>query len=163
MSAFKIKGGFTVNATLHASAIAQIDSTTQGVLLVPRMTASERLAIATPATGLLVYQTDGAIGFHFYDGTGWRNMSSEKPTLASGAYSILVTDVDIANTADNSTFTLPLATAGQEYGIWVGNYIGFKLVATVPELVMGETEQELLPWSMVTVKCFIDGEWLIGR
>lgn len=56
--------------TPHASAALDITSTTQGVL-VPRMTAAQRTAIATPATGLLVYQTDGTAGFYFYSGAAW--------------------------------------------------------------------------------------------
>jgi hypothetical protein len=49
-----------VNSTsgaLSASAQLQIDSSTRGVLL-PRMTNAQILAIATPAEGLLVYNTD---------------------------------------------------------------------------------------------------------
>ncbi len=40
-------------------------------VLVPRMTASERVAISAPAAGLLVYQTDAAAGFYFYNGSTW--------------------------------------------------------------------------------------------
>ncbi|HLC82255.1 MAG TPA: hypothetical protein VJI69_00400 [Bacteroidia bacterium] len=56
-----------------ASAMLDITSTTSG-LLVPRMTAAQRAAIAAPATSLLVYQTDAGamgIGFYFYNGTAW--------------------------------------------------------------------------------------------
>jgi hypothetical protein len=42
--------------TPNASAILQADSTTQG-FLPPRMTTVEKLAIATPAAGLMVYDT----------------------------------------------------------------------------------------------------------
>ena len=43
--------------TPNASAALDVQSTTQG-MLVPRMTAAQRGLIGTPATGLLVYQTD---------------------------------------------------------------------------------------------------------
>lgn len=52
------------------SAILDMKSTTKG-LLVPRMTAAQRNAIFTPATGLLVYQTDGSTGFYYYTGSAW--------------------------------------------------------------------------------------------
>ena len=39
--------------------------------LPPRMTAEQRLAIVTPATGLLVYQTDALAGYYYYTGTAW--------------------------------------------------------------------------------------------
>jgi hypothetical protein len=65
-------------ATPDASAKLDVTSTTQG-MLVPRMLASQRTAIATPATGLLVYQTDGTAGFYFNSGTpavpNWTNLS----------------------------------------------------------------------------------------
>ena len=53
-----------------ASAMLDIQSTTKG-LLAPRMTSAQRLIIASPATGLLVYQTDGSAGFYFYNGASW--------------------------------------------------------------------------------------------
>lgn len=56
--------------TPHASAALDISSTTQG-MLTPRMTQAQRTAIASPATGLLVYQTDGTAGFYFYNGSSW--------------------------------------------------------------------------------------------
>lgn len=59
------------------SAVLDVQSTTQG-MLTPRMTTAQRDAIANPATGLLIYQTDGgAPGFYFYDGTGWSPVSSK--------------------------------------------------------------------------------------
>ena len=54
--------------TPDVSAKLDISSTTKG-LLVPRMTATERGAIATPAKGLLIYQTDGEAGFYVNTGT----------------------------------------------------------------------------------------------
>lgn len=40
--------------------------------LAPRMTLAQKTAIASPATGLLIYQTDGSTGFWYFDGTLWR-------------------------------------------------------------------------------------------
>ena len=54
--------------TPDASAKLDISSTSKG-LLVPRMTSTQRLAISLPANGLLVYQTDGVIGFYVNTGT----------------------------------------------------------------------------------------------
>jgi len=51
-------------------------SSTIGGLLVPRMTQVERAAITTPATGLLVYQTDATSGFWYYNGTSWTTFTS---------------------------------------------------------------------------------------
>ncbi|OON70107.1 hypothetical protein B0919_05040 [Hymenobacter sp. CRA2] len=58
-----------------ASAVLDLSSVTKG-LLAPRMTAAQRAAIGSPATGLLVYQTDGVqLGFWYYTGTSWTYLS----------------------------------------------------------------------------------------
>jgi hypothetical protein len=40
-------------------------------MMMPSMTQVQRDAIASPATGLLVFQTDTIMGFYFYNGTAW--------------------------------------------------------------------------------------------
>jgi hypothetical protein len=61
--------GTTAN---NASAIWEVNSTTQGVLF-PRMTNAERTTIAggTPPVGLFVYCTDAPEGLYSYKSTGW--------------------------------------------------------------------------------------------
>jgi len=56
------------------SAMLDVKSSDKG-MLIPRMDSTQRVAISTPATGLLVYQTDGYKGFWFYDGNAWINMN----------------------------------------------------------------------------------------
>jgi len=53
-----------------ASSILDLTSTTKG-MLVPRMTATQKSGISSPATGLLIYQTDGTTGFYYYTGSAW--------------------------------------------------------------------------------------------
>ncbi len=62
------------NPTPDASAALDVVSTSKGVL-VPRMTAAQRNLIASPATGLLVFQTDETSGFYFYNGTAWTSLN----------------------------------------------------------------------------------------
>lgn len=57
-----------------ASAILDIVSTSKG-MLAPRMTKSQRNAILTPATGLLIYQTNSTPGFYYYSGSAWTPFS----------------------------------------------------------------------------------------
>jgi len=57
------------NATLSASAIMQADSTTQG-FLPPRMTTAQRDAIASPAAGLMIFNTT-TNRVNVYTGTAW--------------------------------------------------------------------------------------------
>lgn len=55
------------------SAMLDVKSSDKG-FLTPRMTSAEREAISTPATGLLVYDTDEN-AFFFYNGTAWESMT----------------------------------------------------------------------------------------
>lgn len=69
---FKAGLGVGLNS-LHASAILQADSTTQG-FLPPRMTETERDAIATPAAGLIIYNTtEGKLNVYT---TAWETITS---------------------------------------------------------------------------------------
>jgi uncharacterized protein (TIGR02145 family) len=52
------------------TAMLDVKSTEKG-MLVPRMTKTQREAIVSPATGLLVYQTDNIPGFYYYTGYNW--------------------------------------------------------------------------------------------
>ncbi|MEO6542020.1 MAG: hypothetical protein ABIN74_13540, partial [Ferruginibacter sp.] len=65
---------FSINtdgSTANASAILDVKSTTKG-MLVPRMSKTEKNAIASPATGLLIFQNaPDSVGFHYYDGLAW--------------------------------------------------------------------------------------------
>ena len=61
--------------TPAASALLDLTSTAKG-MLIPRMTTTQKTAIATPSTGLLVFQTDAPAGFYYYNGTGWLNLSN---------------------------------------------------------------------------------------
>lgn len=58
----------TTGAPADTSAILDLSSTTRGLLL-PRLTAAQRAAIALPATGLVVFQTDGTPGMYWNAGT----------------------------------------------------------------------------------------------
>jgi len=70
--------------TPHPSAALDVAATTQGLLL-PRLTAAQRAAIAQPAAGLLVFQTDGTVGLYYYNGVSWLNLTSGRVPDADGA------------------------------------------------------------------------------
>jgi hypothetical protein len=61
-------------ASINASALFQMDSTTKG-FLPPRMTQAQRLAIGSPAQGLIVYQVDSVIGLYIYSNSVWRSLT----------------------------------------------------------------------------------------
>jgi hypothetical protein len=86
------------------SALLDLKSTNQGVL-VPRMTQANRNAITSPATGLMIFQTDNTPGFYYNAGTpatpNWQPVggspTSSGPTL-------------LVRASANSAITLPFAT-----------------------------------------------------
>ncbi len=61
----------TDGSTANTSALLDVKSTAKG-MLIPRMSRTERNAIASPATGLLIFQNaPDSIGFYYYNGAGW--------------------------------------------------------------------------------------------
>jgi len=56
--------------TPDASAKLDVSSTSKG-FLPPRMTSLQRTGISSPASGLMVYQTDGTAGLYYYGSSGW--------------------------------------------------------------------------------------------
>ncbi|MCB0533848.1 MAG: hypothetical protein H6574_13915 [Lewinellaceae bacterium] len=66
------------NSNPNPSAMLDVKSSNKG-MLVPRMTSTQRMSIASPATGLLVFdETTG--GFWFYNGTVWQDLSADADT-----------------------------------------------------------------------------------
>ncbi|HAD15120.1 MAG TPA: hypothetical protein DCF33_22070 [Saprospirales bacterium] len=64
-------------ATPHPSAMLEVSSNNKGVLL-PRMTTAERKAIANPAEGLLVFDTDKTT-LYIFEGTTWLPLAATSP------------------------------------------------------------------------------------
>lgn len=105
MFALKAQVGIGTNLP-NASAKLDVTATDKG-FLPPRMTAAQKTAIASPATGLLVYQTDSSPGYYYYNGSAWTAISG-----TSGA--TIVTNTTISGTAGTSV-THNSANAAQVY------------------------------------------------
>lgn len=83
-------GDFTVSGSLGvgtsypaASAVIDATSTTKG-FLPPRMTTTQRNAIASPVAGLLIYNTTDNV-YNFYTGTSWITLGSNASTVGGYA------------------------------------------------------------------------------
>jgi glycyl-tRNA synthetase alpha subunit len=61
--------------TGQASSVLDVKSTSKG-FLAPRVTTAQRIAISSPAEGLLVYQTDGTKGFYYFTNATWTALAA---------------------------------------------------------------------------------------
>ncbi len=111
------------------SAMLDVKSTTKG-MLIPRMDSTQRVAITSPATGLLVYQTDGTGGFWFYNGSAWADLSaadSDWTISGNNIYSAIIDAVSVG--IGTSTPTAKLHVAGH-VKIVDGNQAAGKLLTS---------------------------------
>jgi|WetSurMetagenome_2_1015567.scaffolds.fasta_scaffold50145_3 hypothetical protein len=110
----------TDNSAPNNSAMLDIKSTNKG-FLPPRMTQAERNAIASPATGLMIFQTDNTPGYYCYNGTGWALTSAPTHYIGelfeggivfwvdnTGQHGLIVSLVDISSSSlwSNVTSTM---------------------------------------------------------
>jgi hypothetical protein len=61
----------------HPSALLELNENSKG-LLIPRMTQAQRNAIANPAEGLMVYQTDETTGFWYFSAGSWLSLTNNQ-------------------------------------------------------------------------------------
>ncbi len=90
----------------NTSSLLEIRSTAKG-FLAPRMTQAQRDAIGSPATGLLIYQTNNTPGFYYYGGSAWKAVT---PAATANAWSLTgnagTTAANYLGTSDNKDFVL---------------------------------------------------------
>lgn len=94
-------------AAPHASALLDIDGSaivgTKRGLLIPRVTTAERTAIATPATGLLVYDTT-TNSFWYFNGTAWISMLNASAGWSTTGNAGMALGTNFLGTTDNNQF-----------------------------------------------------------
>lgn len=122
--------------TPDASAMLDVVSTSKG-LLVPRMSQAQRNAIGSPATSLLIFQTDGTPGYYYNSGTPgtpvWTQVGSQNYWQRSGTTLLPATAGDNIKQTQNSAAT----QAGFVPGLIIENSngaanseVGLRMVST---------------------------------
>lgn len=93
-----LTGQVGLNGSPNASAALDIQGTTKGVLL-PRLTTTQMNAISSPATGLLIFNTD-TVAIFKYTGSAW-----VKAEGSGGAGFTGITNQDLASITGNGSST----------------------------------------------------------
>ncbi|MGB0973441.1 MAG: hypothetical protein ACPGU9_00470 [Flavobacteriaceae bacterium] len=133
ISSFAQVGIGTTNP--DGSSILELNSTTQG-MLTPRMLQSERDAITSPATGLLIYQTDSTPGFYYYNGTAWvpfSGVDNDWTVSGNNIYNANTGNVGVGNTAPTAQFHvsgITIPASGGTVNLLDENFDGYTVIET---------------------------------
>ncbi|MFL5765674.1 MAG: hypothetical protein ACJ77K_17140 [Bacteroidia bacterium] len=95
----------STGAAANSSAMLDVSSTTKGVLI-PRMTHAQMNAITTPATGLIVYDTDSPAGFYYYNGSSWVSLLSASTGWSITGNAGTIDGTNFIGTTDSVAFAL---------------------------------------------------------
>lgn len=91
----------------HPSAILDIQSTSQGILI-PRMTQEQREQIVDPAPGLLIYQTDNNPGLYTNNGAIWNVLAAGQDVWTTTGNSGTDPNIQFLGTTDASPLRIRL-------------------------------------------------------
>jgi fibronectin-binding autotransporter adhesin len=124
------------------SAALDIVSSSKGLLL-PRLTAAQVAAIATPATGLLVFQTDGTPGFYYNVGSpaapNWQQIATASGAALTATNGLTKTGASIG-LGGTLTGNTSLALGGFGLGL-TGGRVGIGLAPTSAGLQVSTDEK----------------------
>ena len=135
----------------ESTAMLDVKSTSKGILI-PRLDSSQRVGIVSPATGLLVFDTN-ATAFYYYDGSDWLNLTTNVISPASAT----VNDVlfSVINTNGDTVFAV--YPEGVEINVGDGVGKAKKGGFAVGGLASGKLGQsEFLRVSADSVRIYID-------
>ena len=83
-----------------SSAMLDVVSTEKGILI-PRMTTAQRNAIANPANGLLVFDSEENLFYYFISETGWVELNALKVFAYNQTYQLVYPDTNSVNVASS--------------------------------------------------------------
>ncbi len=151
-----------------STAVLDVNSTTKG-FLGPRVTNAQKKMIATPAPGLLVYQTDSITGYYLWNNARWERLDSDVgvvTVVTKNNNAILSKSETFVLASNNITLTLPSITASDNgLSIVVKNTGSFTDLVRVIGYDSVNIDGRKLPQNLTRwqSKNFVavDGIWLI--
>jgi len=102
--------GYFGSGSLDASAILELSSTTAG-FLPSRMTTTQRDAIGSPATGLVLWNSTTDT-LQNYDGVAWGDIASASASILSGTSNVTCNASGNVNIVSNNAFTVNVSSTG---------------------------------------------------
>jgi hypothetical protein len=81
-------------------------------IAVPNFTETNRLALSSPATGLVVYQTDGTTGYYVYTGVAWVRLLDSNLSLGTMSTQAASAVAVTGGTIDGSSIGATTASTG---------------------------------------------------
>jgi hypothetical protein len=146
-------------ATPAASAALDVSATDKGIL-VPRLTLAQRDAVAAPATGLLIFQTDNTPGFYFFNGTQWASVSAGGAVVSS----VSATAPLASSGGSTPTLSLPAASGSASGYLTSADWRAFnagvptnRIIATTAPLTGGGALTNNLTLSMPVATASANG------
>ena len=141
----------------HASAKFEVFSENKG-FLPPRMTASQRGNIPSPAAGLMVYQTDGTSGLYYYNGSAWIyiiNSTTNVVSVLNGGTGT-TTSTGTGSVVLNTSPTLITPALGTPSSATLTNATGLPISTGVSGLASGVSSFLATPTSSNLVSAISD-------
>ena len=137
--------------TAESSAMLDVKSITKG-LLIPRLDSVQRVGISSPATGLLVFDTD-ASAFYYYNGADWLNLTTNVISPASAGMNDAL--FSVINIAGDTVFAV--YSEGVEINVGDGEAKANKGGFAVGGLASGKLPQtEFFRVTTDSVRIYID-------
>jgi len=123
--------------TPHSSAGLELRFADKG-MLIPRMTHAQKLAISSPAEGLMVYCTDNPMGFHYYNGASWSKIGTGDGSVSSVALSMPnIFSVSGSPVTSSGTLTATLKNQNANY-LFAGPASGGAAIPSFRKLVAAD-------------------------
>ncbi len=141
----------------HASAKFEVFSENKG-FLPPRMTASQRNNIPSPAAGLMVYQTDGTTGLYYNNGSAWIyiiNSTTNVVSVVNGGTGT-TTSTGTGSVVLNTSPTLITPALGTPSSATLTNATGLPISTGVSGLASGVSSFLATPTSSNLVSAISD-------